>query len=97
MKICVGNLSHSTSEADLRQAFETYGGVTRVELLKDAITALPRGFAFVVMPAEEEALAAIAAMDGEEFGGTPLRVTAMLPPVSRPDALVNEIRAYRNN
>jgi len=59
MNIYVGNLAKDVSEDDLRSLFEAYGQVTSVTILKDRFTNEPRGFAFVEMPDEEQAKAAV--------------------------------------
>jgi RNA recognition motif-containing protein len=84
MKIYVGNLPHSTSEAELRQAFETHGSVGTADLIKDKFTGESRGFAFVEMPAQTEAQAAIAALNGRDFGGRTLTVNEAKPREERP-------------
>ena len=53
--IYVGNLSHTATEDDLRQAFGQYGNVSTVNIVKDRETGRPRGFAFVEMPNGNEA------------------------------------------
>jgi RNA recognition motif-containing protein len=74
-KLYVGNLSYSTTEADLRSAFESDGRkVKDVAIITDRVTGQPRGFAFVQMSSNEDAAAAIAAWDGQELDGRALRV-----------------------
>jgi RNA recognition motif-containing protein len=74
-KLYVGNLSYSTTEAALRQAFEADGREVReVAMISDRETGRPKGFAFVQMGSEEDAKSAIAALDGRELDGRPLRV-----------------------
>lgn len=79
MNIYVGNLPYTTSEDDLRQAFEVYGEVTSATLIKDKITGRSRGFGFVVMPSGEEAQAAITGMNGAEMQGRTLTVNEARP------------------
>ncbi|HEX9616810.1 MAG TPA: RNA-binding protein [Anaerolineales bacterium] len=79
MNIYVGNLSYTTTEEDLRQAFENYGQVTSATLIKDKFTGKSRGFGFVEMPSQEEAQAAIQAMNGAELGGRTLTVNEARP------------------
>ena len=76
MNIYVGNLSLDTSEDELRQAFEPFGTVASVRILRDRATNESRGFGFVEMPAEDQAKAAIEGMNGKEFKGKPLSVEA---------------------
>ena len=60
----VGNLPHSTTEAELRTIFEEHGAVERVSLVTDRETGRARGFGFVEMTNAAEADKAIAALDG---------------------------------
>ena len=50
MRIFVGNLAFTTTEEELRQLFEPYGIVERVQIMTDRATGRPRGFGFVEMP-----------------------------------------------
>ena len=59
MNIYVGNFSNDTTEDDLRQAFEAFGQVADVKLIKDKYSGESRGFGFVEMPAKKEAEAAM--------------------------------------
>ena len=60
-KLFVGNLPHSTTEAELRTLFEPHGKVDQVSLVTDRDTGRSRGFAFVEMADAGEAEKAIAA------------------------------------
>jgi RNA recognition motif-containing protein len=71
--IYVGNLPFSASEDQIRQLFEQYGQVQSVKLITDRETGRPRGFGFVEM-ADGEADTAIAALNGQQFGGRSLRI-----------------------
>ena len=74
-KLYVGNLSYSTTEADLRSAFESDGRkVKDVSIITDRMTGQPRGFAFVQMATDQDAAAAITALDGQQLDGRTLRV-----------------------
>ena len=84
MQIYVGNLSYRTTEADLQEAFERFGGVDKVQIIMDRVTNRSRGFAFVEMPDENEATAAIEAMNGQDFQGRELRVNEARPQAERP-------------
>lgn len=83
MDIYVGNLSYRATEEELRQAFEAFGRVDGVQIIKDKLSGQPRGFAFVQMPQQSEAEAAIAGMHGREFGGRTLTVNQAKPRQSR--------------
>lgn len=79
MNIYVGNLSRQTSEEDLRQAFESYGEVTKVNIITDRYSGESRGFGFVEMSSKEEAQAAITDMNSKELGGRTLNVNEAKP------------------
>lgn len=79
MNIYVGNLSYQSSEDDLRQAFEAFGQVESVSIIKDKVTGRSRGFGFVEMPVEEEAVAAIDGLNNTELQGRSLRVNQARP------------------
>jgi cold-inducible RNA-binding protein len=78
----VGNVSHSTTEAELRSAFEVHGAVDKVSMVTDRDTGRSRGFAFVEMTNAAEADKAIAALDGAELGGRALKVNEAKPKTS---------------
>src|SRR6202051_616420 len=75
----VGNLPHSTTEAELRGLFETTGAVDRVSMVTDRETGRSRGFAFVEMTDAGEAEKAIAALNGKELGGRALNINEARP------------------
>ena len=79
MNIYVGNLSRTTTEEDLRKAFESHGQVATVNIITDKYTGDPRGFAFVEMSSKEEAMAAIAGLNGTELDGRTLNVNEARP------------------
>ena len=74
MNIYVGNLAYRTNEDDLRQQFERFGVVGRVDIIQDRDTGRSKGFAFVEMPNAGEANAAISALDGASLGDRTLKV-----------------------
>lgn len=74
-RLYVGNLSWDTTEDALRQAFEDDGrSVQEVHIVSDRDTGRPRGFAFVEMNSDQDAQAAIGALDGTDLDGRPIRV-----------------------
>jgi RNA recognition motif-containing protein len=75
----VGNMSFQTSEAELTELFQGFGQVTRVHVATDRETGRARGFAFVEMPNDQEADAAVAALNGKEIGGRTLKVNEARP------------------
>jgi RNA recognition motif-containing protein len=84
MNIYVGNLSYEVSEDDLRQAFEAHGEVTSANVISDKFTGRSRGFGFVEMPKEDEAKAAIEAMNGFDLKGRTLNVNEARPRNDKP-------------
>ncbi|MHC4128009.1 MAG: RNA recognition motif domain-containing protein [Planctomycetota bacterium] len=74
MKIYVGNLSFDTDEAGLRAAFAEFGDVDEVAVITDRDTGRPRGFAFVTMPDDSAARAAMEGLNGKELDGRTLNV-----------------------
>jgi len=82
MNIYVGNLSRDVTEEDLRQAFEAFGEVASVNVMKDKFSGQPRGFGFVEMPSRVEAQAAITGLNRKELKGRVLDVNEARP---RPD------------
>jgi len=79
MNIYVGNLSREVTEEDLRQAFEAFGQVASVNVIKDKFTGQSRGFGFVEMPSKAEAQSAIAGLNGKELKGRTLTVNEARP------------------
>ena len=79
MNIYVGNLSRSASEEKLRSLFSQFGDVSSVKLIKDKFTGNPKGFAFIEMNNSNEATAAIAELNGQDFEGQSLRVNEARP------------------
>ncbi len=74
MNIYVGNLSPEVTEDDLREAFESFGQVTSVKVIKDRFTGEPRGFGFIEMPAKQEAKSAMDGLNTTELKGKPIIV-----------------------
>ena len=78
-RLYVGNLSWDTTEETLRLAFAESGRKVReVQIVADRETGRPRGFAFVEMETEEDAKAAIGALDGKPLDGRNIRVNEAL-------------------
>jgi len=80
----VGNLSHSTTEAELRTVFQAHGDVEKVSIVTDRETGRARGFAFVEMTNAAEADKAVAALNGTELGGRTLKINEAKPKTERP-------------
>ena len=79
MNIFVGNLSFAAKEDDVYRAFAGFGMVINVAIVMEKKGKKSRGFGFVEMPDEQEALSAIANLDGKEILGRPINVMASLP------------------
>ncbi len=78
-KLYVGNLSYDTTDSDLRQLFEEYGTVESAQAIMDRETGRSKGFGFVEMPSDQEAQAAIDALNGQEVNGRALTVNEAKP------------------
>lgn len=79
MNIFVGGIPWASTEEDLREAFEAYGAVDSVTIIKDRETGKPRGFGFVEMTSDDEANAAIEGLNNSEMGGRTLTVNQARP------------------
>ena len=74
-KIYVGNMSYSTKDAKLSELFGQYGEVVSTKVVEDQFTGKSKGFAFVEMANDEDALNAINALNGKEFDNRELKVS----------------------
>lgn len=74
MKLLVRNLATSTTEAELRDLFEGYGGVQSCTLVMDKVSGLSKGFGFVEMPRPGDAKAAMKNLNGRNVAGSKIRV-----------------------
>ena len=83
MNIFVGNLVYSATEDDLRQRFEQYGVVDKVNVITDRDTGRAKGFGFVEMPDTAAAKAAIQGLQGKELDGRTLTVNEAKPRAPR--------------
>ena len=83
VKIYVGGLPYSTSEAELNDLFTTHGTVESAKVITDKYTGQSRGFGFVEMATAEEAKAAIETLNGTQLGGRTLTVNEARPQESR--------------
>ena len=79
----VGNLPWSATEDQVRNLFASHGSVSSVKLVSDRETGRARGFGFVEMD-DADALAAVEALNGTNFGGRTLRVNEAQPKPQRP-------------
>lgn len=83
-KLYVGNLGYDVKEADLSQLFSQYGEVESANVIMDKMTGRSKGFGFVEMSSEQEAQAAIAALNGKDYSGRVLTVNEAKPREERP-------------
>ena len=74
MNIYVGNLSPETTEDDLRQAFEAFGQVISVKIVRSRATGESAGFGFVGMPISDEGQTAISEMNSKDLKGHTIKV-----------------------
>ena len=79
MNVYVGNLSYEVTEEDLRLAFESFGQIDSVNIIKDRYSGQSNGFGFVEMPSAEEALSAINGLNDKELKGKTLNVNEAHP------------------
>ena len=79
MNIYVGNLSYEITEEDLRLAFEQFGAVESVNIIKDKFSGQSKGFGFVEMPSKDEGQSAIDGLNGKEKKGRTLNVNEARP------------------
>ena len=78
-KLYVGNLAYSVTDGDLEQMFQAHGNVQSAQVIMDRDTGRSKGFGFVEMGSDQEAQAAIAAMNGKEVEGRALTVNEARP------------------
>jgi cold-inducible RNA-binding protein len=79
MKLYVGNLPYSTSEDELRNMFSAHGNPDSVRIMTDQDSGRSKGFAFVEFANDEEAKAAMAALNGKDLGGRSMVVNEARP------------------
>ena len=91
MNIFVGSLPWSIEEVDLRESFEVYGTVDSAKVVTDKFTGKSKGFGFVEMPNDDEALKAIEELNGASVQGRTIVVNKSEP---KPEG---ERRSFNNN
>ena len=84
MNIYVGNLPYSTTPDELQELFSAYGEFAAARIVNDRETGRPKGFGFVEMPNDNEANAAIEALNGNDIGGRKAVVNEARPREARP-------------
>lgn len=85
MKIYAGNLSRETTEDELKQAFEQFGRVGSVEIIKDKYNGQSKGFGFVEMPDDTEGRTAMENLNGKDLKGKTIVVNEARPRTERPE------------
>ena len=83
-KLYVGNLPYSVRDGDLEQAFGQFGAVTSAKVMMERDTGRSKGFGFVEMGTDEEAVAAVNGMNGQPLGGRSIVVNEARPMEDRP-------------
>jgi cold-inducible RNA-binding protein len=78
-KLYVGNLTYGVTDGDLEQLFAAHGVVQSAQVIMDRDTGRSKGFGFVEMGSDQEAQAAIAALNGKEVNGRALTVNEARP------------------
>ena len=78
-KLYVGHLTAAVTASDLEQLFGQYGTVESAQVIADRNTGQSKGFGFVEMKTDQEAQAAIAALNGKEMNGRALTVNEAKP------------------
>ncbi|MCI0639628.1 MAG: RNA-binding protein [Gemmataceae bacterium] len=78
-KLYVGNLGYGVTDGELTTMFEAHGTVESAQIIMDRDTGRSKGFGFVEMKSDQEAQAAIAALNGKESGGRSLTVNEARP------------------
>ena len=78
-KIYVGNLAYGVTDSDLQRMFEPHGSVTSAQVITDRDTGRSKGFGFVEMGSDQEAQAAIQALNGQQIEGRTLTVNEARP------------------
>ena len=82
-KLFVGSLAYSVTDDQLEEAFASVGNVVSAKVIIDRDTNRSKGFGFVEMSTEEEAQAAVKALNGKELGGRPMVVNEARPQEKR--------------
>jgi RNA recognition motif-containing protein len=78
-KLYVGNLAYGVTDGDLEQLFAAHGTVQSAQVIMDRDTGRSKGFGFVEMGSDQEAQAAIQALNGKEVEGRALTVNEARP------------------
>ena len=79
MNIYIGNMSFDTTEDQLLEAFQAFGEVTSVNIIKDNYSGKSKGFGFVEMASKDDAMKAISELNGKEIQGRTVTVNEAKP------------------
>jgi cold-inducible RNA-binding protein len=82
-RLYVGNLTYEVSSSDLEQMFQPHGTVQSAQVVSDRDTGRSKGFGFVEMATQDEAEAAIRALNGKDSNGRALTVNEAKPREAR--------------
>ena len=91
-KLYVGNLSYEVTDADLQGLFAPHGAVQSAQVIMDRDTGRSKGFGFVEMDSNEQAQAAITALNGQEVNGRALTVNEARPRAERGERVAGSHR-----
>lgn len=83
-KLYVGNLPFNATDDELRDMFSEYGAVESATIIKDKFSGRSKGFGFVEMTSDDEAQAAISALNGQDRNGRAIVVNEARPMADRP-------------
>lgn len=83
-KLYVGGLPYRTTDSELQETFAAHGTVVSAKVITDRETGQSRGFGFVEMSSDDEAQAAVSAMNGTEMEGRKIVVNEARPLENRP-------------
>lgn len=84
MNLYVSNLPYTMTDEEFKGVFAAHGQVSEARIVKDRESGRSRGFGFVEMPVEAEALTAINSVNGQDVSGRQLRVVEARPKEDRP-------------
>jgi RNA recognition motif-containing protein len=97
MRIYVGNLSYATTDEELQNLFTKHGQVVSASVIMDRETGRSRGFGFVEMADDAQAIKAIETLHQTEFGGRTLTVNQAQPRNDKPRRSGGNFRTERGN
>lgn len=83
-KLYIGNLSYTTTDESLKAACSQFGTVDSAIIISDKMSGRSKGFGFVEMSTEEEALKVIEGLNGQEVDGRAIRISEARPQEDRP-------------